>query len=41
VQGTPEDLRRSTDPRIASFLAEDVDESLARSVDVESMPGSV
>lgn len=41
VQGTPEDLRRSTDPRIASFLAEDVDDNLARSVDVESMPGSV
>jgi phospholipid/cholesterol/gamma-HCH transport system ATP-binding protein len=41
VQGTPEDLRRSTDPRIASFLAEDVDESVARSVTVESMPGSV
>jgi len=39
VQGTPDDLRRSTDPRIASFLAEDVDESVARSLDVEAMPG--
>jgi phospholipid/cholesterol/gamma-HCH transport system ATP-binding protein len=41
VQGTPDDLRCSTDPRIASFLAEDVDESVARSVDVESMPGTL
>lgn len=40
VQGTPDDLRQSSDPRIASFLAEDVDESVARSVDVESMPGT-
>jgi phospholipid/cholesterol/gamma-HCH transport system ATP-binding protein len=41
VQGTPDDMRRSTDPRIASFLAEDVDESVARSLTVESMPGTV
>jgi phospholipid/cholesterol/gamma-HCH transport system ATP-binding protein len=41
VQGTPDDLRRSTDPRIASFLADDVDESVARSADVESLPGTV
>jgi len=29
VEGTPAELQRSTDPRIVSFLREDVDESLA------------
>jgi hypothetical protein len=33
-------LQRSDDPRIASFLQEDVDESALTDAQVEAMPGS-
>jgi phospholipid/cholesterol/gamma-HCH transport system ATP-binding protein len=38
VIGTPHELRASRDPRIASFLHEDVDESMLGDVQVESRP---
>ncbi|MDX2166503.1 MAG: ATP-binding cassette domain-containing protein [Deltaproteobacteria bacterium] len=41
VAGTPEELQRSTDPRVASFLNPDVDAALARSATVERTPGAM
>jgi phospholipid/cholesterol/gamma-HCH transport system ATP-binding protein len=38
VAGTPSDLQCSRDPRIASFLQEDVDESMVAGLDVEAQP---
>ena len=40
VVGTPHELRDSRDPRIASFLHEDVDESMLGDVQVESLPAT-
>jgi phospholipid/cholesterol/gamma-HCH transport system ATP-binding protein len=41
VVGSPRELRDSDDPRIASFLQEDVDESALTDVQVESLPASL
>jgi phospholipid/cholesterol/gamma-HCH transport system ATP-binding protein len=40
IQGSPEELRRSHDPRVVSFLNEDIDESQAATeAPVEFLPG--
>lgn len=41
VEGTPAELQRSTDPRVASFLNPDLDAAVASSATVERAPGAM
>jgi phospholipid/cholesterol/gamma-HCH transport system ATP-binding protein len=41
VVGSPHDLRQSRDPRVASFLQEDIDEAALADVQVESLPANL